>query len=238
MRGLLKKLPWWQPHHPVIAANRAAFKRFDQSRPLADYSFVVFDTELTGLDQRRDEIVAIGGVRIDSLQIDLAQTFHCYVRPQRLDHTDATLVHRITPEQLRQAPPLAEVLPSFVDFVGSDLLVGHCIDLDMSFIHRATRQVYGGTLVNPGIDTIRLAQGYKQVIRGHYEEPGMTSTSYRLEDLSREFDLPLFAAHDALEDALQTAYLFLFLIKKFRKGGLTTLQELYRAGKPGIMQII
>ena len=130
------------------------------------------------------------------------------------------------------------MLPSFIEFVGTDLLVGHCIDLDMSFIHRATRQVYGGTLVNPGIDTIRLAQGYKQVVRGRYEEPGITSTSYRLEDLSREFDLPLFEPHDALEDALQTAYLFLYLIKKFRKGGLTTLQELYRAGKPGIMQVI
>lgn len=216
------------PQHPVIANNHAFFKDFDQSRSLTDYSFVVFDTELTGLDRRKDEIVSIGAVRISNLEIDLGRTFHSYVRPARTDHNAATLVHRITPEQLRQAPPLAEAIPSFLDFLGDDLPVGHYVDLDMSFLHRATKQIYQGTLITPCIDTMRLAQGYKRVLLGRYHDPELQSYSYRLSDLSREFKLPLFETHDALEDAMQTAYLFLFLVKKFRKGGLTTLRDLYR----------
>ncbi len=78
---------------------------------------------------------------------------------------------------------------------------------------------------------MRLAQGYKRVLLGQYHEALGVSSSYNLEDLAQEYGLPAFKAHDALEDALQTAYLFLFLVKKFRKGGLVTLKELYRAGR-------
>jgi DNA polymerase-3 subunit epsilon len=226
---LLKHILQVQPQHPAIMKNHTYFSDFDQSRPLSDYSFMVFDTELTGMDRRKDEIVSIGAVRISNLQIDLGRNFHSYVRPAQVHHNAATLVHRITPEQLRQAPPLAEVLPRFLDFVGEDLLVGHHVDLDMSFLHRTTKEIYRGTLITPCIDTMRLAQGYKRGLLGRYSEPELQSRNYRLDDLGREFNLPLFEAHDALEDAMQTAYLFLFLVKKFRKGGLITLRDLYRA---------
>jgi DNA polymerase III subunit epsilon len=235
--AILGRLPWWREKHPLIARNHAAFKGFDQRRPLTEYRFVVLDTELTGLDRKKDEIVAIGAVRIDRLQIDLGQTFHSYVRPERLTHTEATLVHRITPGQLRQAPTLAEVLPEFLAFIGEDLLVGHFVGLDMGFLQRAVARLYQGTLVTPCIDTMRLAQGYKEVQLGYYQEMQLVSNSYRLSDLSREFQLPLFEAHDALEDALQTAYLFLYLVKKFRKGGLITLHDLYRAGRSAMWKV-
>ena len=218
MIDLLKKISWFRPADEFIIRNRNFFKDFDQSRPLSDYTFVVFDTELTGLNRKNDEIISIGAVKIKNLQIDLGETFHHYIQPQKLDHTEATLVHRITPEQLKQAPSLDDVLPEFLSFVGNDLIVGHYIGLDMSFVHRETQRRYNGTLVNPCIDTIRMARGYKRVMFGYYHEEGTSSSRLNLHDLSSEFNLPFFEAHDALEDAIQTAYLFLFLVKKFRKG--------------------
>jgi DNA polymerase-3 subunit epsilon len=238
MRGLLNNLPWFRPPDRFIISNRDYFKNFDQTRPLSDYTFVVFDTELTGLNRKKDEIISIGAVKIKNLQIDLGETFHRYIQPQKLDHTEATLVHRITPEQLKQAPSLDDVLPEFLSFIGTDLIVGHYIGLDMSFIHRETQQRYNGTLVNPCIDTIRMAQGYKRVMFGYYHEEGSSSGRLTLQDLSSEFNLPFFEAHDALEDAVQTAYLFLFLVKKFRKGGLETLRELYQAGKDSNWRVL
>lgn len=231
MIDLLNKLPWFRTPDEFIIRNREFFKNFDQTRPLSDYTFIVFDTELTGLNRKKDEIISIGAVKIKNLQIDLGETFHHYIQPQKLDHTEATLVHRITPEQLKDAPTLNDVLPEFLSFIGNDLIVGHYIGLDMSFIHRETHRRYNGTLANPCIDTIRMAQGYKRVMFGYYHEEGSSSSRLSLHDLSSEFNLPFFEAHDALEDAVQTAYLFLFLVKKFRKGGLETLRELYQAGK-------
>jgi DNA polymerase-3 subunit epsilon len=235
MFNILKPGTWFAPPHPLIVQNREAFARFDQSRPLSEYTFVVCDTELTGFDRKRDEIISIGAVLVRDLQIDLGATFHQYIRPRNIEHTQATLIHRITPQQLMEAPPLAEVLPAFVEFMGNSLMVGHFIALDMGFLNRAARKVLGGTLSNPGIDTMRMAQGYRRVLNGHFQDEEDRSCSYALEDLAKEYSLPLFKPHDALEDAMQTAYLFLFLLKKFRRGGLLTLKDIYQAGRVGNM---
>jgi DNA polymerase-3 subunit epsilon len=238
MIGLIKKFPWFWTQHELIVKNREFFKNFDRTRPLQEYNFVVFDMELTGMKRKKDEIISIGAVKIKNLQIDLGETFHYYVRPQKLDPTEATLVHRITPEQLRKAPPLFEVMQKFVSFVGTDLLVGHYVGLDVGFLNRATEKLLNGTLVNPVIDTMRIAKGYKRVLLGFYHDRGDTSHKYNLKDLSSEFNLPIFEAHDALEDAMQTAYLFLFLIKKFKKGGLVSLRDLHHAGRSGAWRSI
>jgi len=231
--NLLKPTTWFPPPHPLIVRNRDFFAGFDQTRPLTDYTFVVCDTELSGFDRKRDEIISIGAVMIRDLQIDLSATFHQYIRPANTKHTQATLIHRITPQQLIKARPLEEVLPDFIEFVGNSLMVGHYVALDMDFLNRAARKVFDGTLSNPGIDTIRMAQGYRRVLLGHFHEKDTQSYSYALEDLAKEYHLPIFKAHDALEDAMQTAYLFLFLLKKFRKGGLLTLKDIYQAGRVG-----
>ena len=227
----LREWGWFARPHPMIARNKAWFARFDQSRPLAEYDFVVCDTELTGLNQRHDEIISIGAVKIVNLQIELNETFHQYIRPRRMEHTDSTLVHRITPEQLRSMPPVEEVLPEFIQFCGNGLIVGHHVTLDMNFLNRAAREVLGGTLSNPSIDTMRLAMGFKEAQFMDQYGHGKLSTSYKLEDLGREFGLPEFKPHDALDDALQSAYLFLFLVKKMKQGKIHTLKDLYQAGR-------
>ena len=217
--------------HPMLVKNREYFTDFVQTEPLSSYTFVVCDTELTGLNKKKDEIISIGAVKIIDLRIELTETFHQYIRPQNLEHTASTLVHRITPEQLRSMPAIDTVLPEFIQFCGDSLLVGHHVGLDMSFLNKATKEVLGGTISNPSIDTMRLAMGYKEAkFMADYGHSNL-SVSYNLNDLTHEFKLPKFKPHDALEDALQTAYLFLFLIKKMKSGGIKTLRDLYQAGR-------
>ncbi|MEN8200481.1 MAG: 3'-5' exonuclease [Thermodesulfobacteriota bacterium] len=233
---MLNPLRWFTDPDPLLQANKKFFSGFDQGRPLAEYSFVVCDTELTGLNRNKDELISIGAVMIKGLQIDLASTFHHYIRPRNLAHTRATLVHRITPEQLEDAEPVEKVLPQFVEYIHGSLLVGHHLMLDMHFLNKAAKEVLGGTLSNPGVDTMRMAQGYNRVLLGHFHEHNPREISYNLDDLGREYNLPLFKPHDALEDALQTAYLFLYLIKKFRKGGLETLKDIFSSGRVGSLR--
>ena len=183
------------------------------------------------MNKRRDEIISIGAVRIENLQIQLSDTFYSLVRPDNIDPNEATLVHRITPEQLQQAPPMEDVLPEFLEFCGDALLVGHFVGIDMHFLNRAARRYLGGLLSNPSVDTMRLARAYKEARCVDYYGGCDQAESYNLDDLSREFNLPRFKPHNALEDALQTAYLFLFLIKKIKHGGVRTLKELYLAGR-------
>lgn len=232
MVGRLNIISWLKGRNPLIAANNRHFSSIDRSGDFKDYSYVVFDTELTGLNRKKDEIVSIGAVRISDMKIDLSQTFHSYVRPQNLDHTRATLIHRITPEQLREAPALEEVLPPFLKFIESDLLVGHYVWIDTTFINKATRQLYNGTIANPNLDTMRMAQVYRRMVLGDYHGSYQSGDGgYNLQKLSAELNLPYFEAHDALEDALQTAYLFIFLVKKLQSVGINTIKSLFDAGK-------
>lgn len=236
MVNLLKPSTWFAPPHPLVQHNNEFFSTFDQACPLTEYTFVVFDTELTGFDLKRDEIISIGAVLIKDLQIDLGSTFHQYIKPQNMQHTEATLIHRITPEQLADAPSLEEVLPDFIKFSDNGLLVGHFVELDVGFLNKAIRRLMGGALANPSIDTIRMARRYRQVLLGPFHMEEDLSTSYVLEDLAKEYQLPTFKPHDALEDALQTAYLFLYLLKKFKKGGLVTLKDIFQAGRVGSLR--
>ena len=236
MIDLLNPAKWFQRPDPKLVANKEFFANFDQDRPLAEFSFVVCDTELTGLNRKKDELISIGAVKITNLQIDLSSMFHHFVQPRNMEHTKATLVHRITPEQLAQAEPAEKILPEFVDYIYGSLLVGHHLMLDMHFLNKAAKEIMGGTLSNPGIDTMRMAQGYNRVRLGHYHEHNPRNISYNLDDLGKKYGLPDFKPHDALEDALQTAYLFLYLIKKFRKGGLNTLKAIFQSGKVGTLR--
>jgi len=231
MFSFFKALPGLRKPHPALVKNKRLFADFNQGRPLHDYTFVVCDTELTGLNKRKDEIISIGAVRIVNLQIELSQTFHQYIRPKNIDPNQATLVHRITPEELKSAPSTEEVLPKFIEFCGDGLLVGHFVGIDMYFLNKAARRTLGGMLSNPSVDTMRLARGYVEAKCTDFYGGCDQASSYNLDVLTEEFHLPKFKPHDALEDALQTAYLFLFLVKKFKHGGIDTLKELYLAGR-------
>lgn len=219
------------PHHPLLEENYIRFMDYDQERPIDQYSFVVIDTELTGLNPARDEIVSVGAVRITGLSINPSDTFHRMVRPQGTMHKPATLVHRITPEAVADKPYIEAVLPELLAFCGDSLIVGHHVGLDMAFINRVSRTLFGGALATPCIDTMRLAQAWEQECWERTFDPFQPNISYNLRDLADHYGLPKFKEHDALEDAMQAAYLFVYLVRKMRGGSIRTLRDLFMAGR-------
>ncbi|MBU1003883.1 MAG: 3'-5' exonuclease [Proteobacteria bacterium] len=218
------------PKNQLLRANAEHFTSFDQDRPLQDYEFCVLDTELTGLAPRTDEIVSIGVVRIKNLSIT-ANSYYSLVAPRGELPKLSTMIHRITPQMLKGAPRLRTIFPEVMSFCGNALIVGHNIGLDMSFLNRAAMDILGGKLHTPCLDTMRLAQIYQQELWESYYDQFDGQVSYQLYDLSDRYGLPSFNQHNALYDAMQTAYLFLFLVKKLRSGGVKTLRDLYMAGR-------
>jgi len=230
--GWPRTWPWRGPEEDArLRANREYFRSFSQDKPLTEYEFVVFDTELTGLNERRDELVSIGAVRIREMRLDLQNCFYTCIRPDQCIPKTSTLIHRITPGQGDEAPGLDSVLPEFVSFCGQALLVGHNVGLDIGFVNRALQKNLGGRLHNPCLDTMRLAMLYKETQWENYYDRYNLNVSYSLGDLSREYGLPLFEEHNALQDAMQTAYLFLFFVHKLHGGKIKTLRDLFLAGK-------
>jgi len=221
-----------RPPHPLLAHNQQQFARgVEYHGQLHEYEFVVFDTELTGFSRKQDEIVAIGAVRIKGLRIICGETFYALVRPDGRFQTESTLVHRLTPQELHKADGLQEVLPRFIEFCGDAFLVGHFVRLDLEFINRAAQKLMGGILVTPYLDTMGLSMAYHDLRDGatcdHYNRQG----EYNLAALSKEYGLPSFQEHNALQDALQTAYLFLYLVKHLRNHGVRTMDDFLKSGR-------
>jgi len=214
-----------RPTHPAIIANNMISVAADKDLPVRDCEFVVFDTELTGLNLRKDEIISIGAVRIKNLRICFEDTFYALIKPQGKLHTASTLIHRITPGELLGAGPIVEVLPRFIDFCGGAFLVGHHVSLDLGFVNRACENYLGGVIQSSSLDTMLLSMAYKAALDGPYFDHREKQGAYKLSSLSEEFHLPKFPEHNAFQDALQTAYLFIYLIRKMRPGDTGTVND-------------
>lgn len=220
-----------RPALPALDENNRLCRDVDQNRLLEDYTYTVVDTELTGLSVRADQIVSIGAVRVRGLTQVPGESFAALVRPTIPLPKTSTLIHRITPEAIAEAPALADVLPEFIRFCSGTLIIGHHVGLDMAFLNRACRRLYGRPMGNPCLDTMRMAMVWRDKrLPSHYERFNL-NISYVLNDLAEEFDLPRFPAHEALGDALQTAYLFQYLARKIARNSPLTLRELFRAGQ-------
>ncbi len=215
--------------HPAIVANNMISVASNRDLPVRDCEFVVFDTELTGLNQRKDEIIAIGAVRIRHMRICFEEAFYALIKPQGKLYTASTLIHRITPGELKGAEPIEKVLPRFIDFCGGAFLVGHHVSLDLGFINRACQNYLGGVIQSLSLDTMKLAMAYKTALKGPYHDHHEKHGAYRLASLSEAFHLPKFEEHNALQDALQTAYLFIYLIRKMSPGDAGTVNDYLKA---------
>ena len=162
--------------------------------------YVCLDLETTGLNPKLDRITEIGAVRVrNGMQ---TETFQTFVNPGRKLEERITELTGITDAQLADAPEIEEVLPAFLEFMGEDILVGHSLLFDYSFLKKAAvnRKL---TFEKQGIDTLKLARRYLP----------------QLEHRSLPFLCGYYAiphkAHRALEDAAATALLYEKLWEEF-----------------------
>lgn len=202
-----------------------------QEGPLPAIRFTVLDTELTGLDERRDGIVSIGALHMRGGRIELGNTFQELVNPSAVLDGRTVVIHGITPSQLESMPPIEAVLPAFMDYVAGTVLLGHCISLDLAFLNREARRLTGSPLRNPAVDTLSL---YGWLRRRNPDHPAFSIAvpGLSLFDLAAAFEIPVEEAHRAIGDAYVTAQLFQRLLPLLLQAGIQDLPGLLRAGNP------
>ena len=103
--------------------------------PISKKMYVAFDLETTGVNHMGDEIVEIAAVRVENgIIIDEYQQL---VDPGRPMPAEALAVNHITDDMLRGKPKIHQVLPSFLAFIGDDVLVAHNAPFDIRFLCQA-----------------------------------------------------------------------------------------------------
>lgn len=96
---------------------------------------IIFDTETTGLDNKQDRVIEIGGVELEN-HFPTGRTLHIYISPgERKVHPDALAVHGITDEFLKDKRPFAAVAEEILAFFGEARWVAHNASFDMGFMN-------------------------------------------------------------------------------------------------------
>ena len=179
--------------------------------------YTVLDLETTGLDPTWNEIIEIGAIKIRGL--DIVDTFSQLVKPSEpIDDFIAELTG-ITNEMVADAPTIEEVLPTFLQFVGNDVVVGHNVNFDINFLYDNCVQILGYGFTNDYVDTMRLSRRLFPEERHH-----------RLCDLEERFNLHNEAAHRALSDVMLTNQCLDYLRRHVIDNGID-LQELLRKSR-------
>ncbi len=197
--------------------------------PIDTLRFVVVDTETTGLNPAKgDRLLSIGAVAIEGLRVDLSQMFFEKIYCERHSPPETIAVHLITPEESRHAPHPSEVLPKFLSFIQSDVLIAHHARFDLAFLNAELQHHYGRDLRNYCLDTIDLAHFLASTNQSS-EYLGLNPRQmeeYELGRLAASLNIPVETRHDALNDAITTAQVAAVLLKRLTRAGVLTLQDL------------
>ena len=204
------------------------FIDLDLKRPIAKTEFVVLDTETTGFNVKKgDRIVSISAVRLKQGRIDLSDTFHALVNPNRDIPSATAVVHEILPRMVAGKPLLEMILPEFIGYVGSTVLVGHQAWIDLSFLNQEMIRLFGFPFLNMVVDTAILDQGLARE-KSPFSLRSPVRRNSSLSALAVRYHTVIEERHSSFGDALATAQIFQVMLKQAERSGLVSLKELLR----------
>ena len=186
----------------------------DRDAPL-NGEFVAVDVEATGLSPERDRLIEIGAVRMRGDQIlDRLKTF---VDPEQTLPDKIVELTGITDEMLVGAPSEREAMTRFLEFCGDLPIVAHNANYDMGMLKASSRRL--GLVFQPTyVDTLGLAYDLLPQF-----------TKRKLDVLAEYFELPDFAHHRAVDDAITCGLLYDRFSKMLLEQGVDRLQAVNHA---------
>ncbi len=161
------------------------------------------DLELTGLDPRRNVIIAVGAVPIEDGRVILGQTFYTLVRTSKRSEHEAVLTHKLRVADLADAPPLGEAIERLLERLAGRVPIFHTAAVERRFL--GPQFVRRLVRLPAAADTEALGLLWLR------ERDGSAPGALPLATLSTALGLPADAPHHALGDALTTAKAFIAL---------------------------
>ncbi len=191
---------------------------------LKELSFVVFDIETTGLDNKKDQIIEIGATKVSSSG-EIINTFSKFIKLYKVDKLPELIINltNITDQMLsEQGEDYRFVMESFSDFVGKSILVAQNARFDLSFLMAYYMNEKKEFYANYYLDTIHLAK----VIYPN-------KSTYKLSELINYFEIEYdaYAHHRADYDATITAQILIKQLKLLQVETIDNLQDLIKVSQ-------
>lgn len=167
--------------------------------------FVVIDTETTGLDPEKDEVLSLAVVDEDGKEL-----FYHYIKPgTRKRWPKATEINGITWKDVKDEKELWEYRDELnAIFAKYNLLVGYNLEFDLEMLEASGYKV-------PIARTFDLMHAYSDAY-GRWSEKHGDYTWVKLTQCAKHYKYK-FEAHDALNDAMATAYCYKAFVAECQK---------------------
>ncbi|GHF89289.1 exonuclease domain-containing protein [Thalassotalea marina] len=191
----------------------------DLSCPVNELPLVAVDFETTGLDAVADKLLSVGFCQLESGLINLGSSFHQIINTKQKLKPENVVVHHITDEQQQQGLPLEEVVEDLLKALAGKVMLVHFNQIERHFLQQACLELYGVKPPLLMIDTLLIAKR-----RLDQRDVAYDPSELRLTNQRSYYQLPHYAAHNALSDAVATAELFLAQTTHLSKD--TTLSSL------------
>ncbi|MEW5823685.1 MAG: 3'-5' exonuclease [Pseudomonadota bacterium] len=166
---------------------------------------VCLDCEASSLDPRKADILSIAALRIRNNRILTSEALRLTLRPRGEVNPDSIRIHGLRNIDLQTGIPPETAIRRVVDFIGARPLVGYYLEYDITLLNTLLRPWLGIPLPNPRIE-----------VSGLYHDRKMTLIpqgfiDLRFDSLLKDLKLPQLPKHDAYNDALMTAMIYLSL---------------------------
>lgn len=153
-------------------------------------TYVIFDLETTDLNIYTAEVIQIAAIRIANGEI--VDSFSTFVKPENPIPEHISKLTGITDLDVCMSPDIKTVLPQFLEYVGTDCLVGYNIHTyDTNILFDLTKSLLGIDFKNNYFD---LLYYFKEKISSS------EISDYKLTTISNYFGLDTTSAHNALTD--------------------------------------
>ncbi len=192
----------WNRKH--LSDERFAFL-FDE---VENDEVVVFDCETTGLKPKIDDIISIGAVKVKGNKILTNEAIHLFVKQEKQINHESITIHQIRHCDLDEAISIEEAIEQFLYYIGNRKLVGYYLEFDVAMINKYIKPMFGITLPNKQeeVSAIYYDKKISTIPQGNID--------LRFDTILEDLALPKLQAHDALNDAVMTAMMYLKLKKK------------------------
>lgn len=184
--------------------------------------FSVIDLETTGLNPKKDEIIALAIIPMRGLEIEIGSAYYSLVRPRSLS-VESIAVHGLGPEYLkREARELEVIAKEALHMLSGRILVGHSVNFDYKFLERSFNSI-GVRLENERIDIALLELAIRKLM-----DKVVSLDDLSLESLARDYGIKVTYRHNALADAFFAACVFQRQLLRLSRFGISTITELLR----------
>lgn len=182
--------------------------------------YVCFDCETTGLDPKKDKIVSLSAIKIQENQILTSQSLNVLIEQNALITMDSIVVHHIrnidVVERESSSAKLMtqkQAVKEFLEFIKGATLVGYYLEFDIAMVNQVIKPWLGVSLPNRQIEVSALYYDHMVRFAKRSGQQGLEQPNIDLsfDKILYKLKLPNLGEHDAFNDALMTALIFVKL---------------------------